>query len=127
MVLNQRNTAVAAALAGGVPVARIAAATRLRPTDVRSLGEGYADDYGAGVSRDQHVAALAVIAGELEKITEERDHAERRFSGEVVEALRGGHFDIFRIAALTAVTAERLRELTRGAGLRADVFGPKPS
>lgn len=126
-LLNQRNAAVAAALTGGVPVARIAAATGLRLTDVRNIGEGYSDYYGSGISREQHVTGLAAIAGELEKIKEERDRAERQFSADVVEALRGGRIDVFRVAALTAVTAERLRELTRGAGLRADAFRPRPA
>lgn len=126
-LLNQRNAAVAAALTGGVPLARIAAATRLRLADIRRIGDGYSEYYGSGISREQHIAALAAIAGELEEIREERDRAERQFCADVVEALRGGNIDVFRVAALTAVTAERLRELTRGAGLRAEAFRPRPA
>lgn len=126
-LLNHRNEAVAAASAARVPVAAIAAATGLKLTDVKKIGSGYSDSHVAGASREQHLAGLAEIAGQLLEAVEEKAAAEGQFRADVVEALRSGQADVFRIAALTAVTAERLREITRGAGLRGEAFRPSPS
>lgn len=124
---NHRNEAVAAALTARVPVAAIAAITGLKLTDVKKIGKGHSDSYVAGVSREQHLAGLAEIAGQLLEAVEEKATAERKFRADVVEALRSGQLDVFRIAALTAVTAERLREITRGTGLRGEAFRSRPS
>ncbi|KRE68675.1 hypothetical protein ASG92_02130 [Arthrobacter sp. Soil736] len=118
---------MAAALTARVPVAAIAAITGLKLTDVKKIGKGHSDSYVAGVSREQHLAGLAEIAGQLLEAVEEKATAERKFRADVVEALRSGQLDVFRIAALTAVTAERLREITRGTGLRGEAFRSRPS
>lgn len=126
-LLNQRNEAVAAAVTEGVPVAKIAAITGLRLTDVKKIGQCYAESYVSGVSREQHVDGLRDIAEQLVRLTDEKSAAERQFREDVVRVLRGGQMDVFRVAALTAVTAERLREITRGAGIRSEAFRPRPN
>lgn len=117
---------MAAALTDRVSVATVASATGLKLTEVKKIGKGYSE-YVSGVSREQHVAGLVAITNQLLKNMNDKVSAERQFRADVVEALRGGQMDVFRVAALTAVTAERLRELTRGTGLRAEAFRPRPS
>jgi hypothetical protein len=112
-LLNQRNEAIGAALMGRVPAAAIAAATGLKLTEIRKIGRAYADSYAPDLSG---------LVEELRAIEDEKESAERQLRADVVDVLRSGKMDVFRIAALTAVTAERLRELTRGTGLRAEKF-----
>jgi hypothetical protein len=121
-LLNQRNEAVGAALTGRVPAAVIAATTGLKLTEVKKIGRAYSDSYFPDLSREQHVAVLSALADELRTVEEEKERAERQLRADVVDVLRSGKMDVFRIAALTAVTAERLRELTRGTGLRTENF-----
>jgi hypothetical protein len=120
--LNQRNEAVGAALTGGVPAAAVAATTGLKLTEIKKIGRAYADSYDPDLSREQHIAGLSALAEELQTIENEKESAERQLRADVVDVLQSGKMDVFRIAALTAVTAERLRELTRGTGLRAKEF-----
>ncbi|APX01239.1 MULTISPECIES: hypothetical protein [Arthrobacter] len=121
-LLNQRNEAIGAALTGRVPAAAIAATTGLKLTEVKKLGRAYSDSYAPDLSREQHVAVLSALAEQLRAVEEEKESAERQLRADVVDVLRSGKMDVFRIAALTAVTAERLRELTRGTGLRTENF-----
>jgi adenine/guanine phosphoribosyltransferase-like PRPP-binding protein len=122
-LLSRRNEAVAAAVAGGVPAAAVAAATGLKITEVKKTGKAFAESYVPDLSREQHVAGLAALAEQLQAVIAEKESAERQLRADVVDVLRSGEMDVFRIAALTAVTADRLRELTRGTGLRAEAFG----
>jgi hypothetical protein len=122
VLLSRRNEAVAAAVAGGVPAAAVAAATGLKITEVRKTGRAFSESHIPGLSREQHVAGLVALAEQLQRVIEEKERAERQLRADVVQVLRSGEMDIFRIAALTAVTADRLRELTRGTGLRAEAF-----
>jgi len=121
-LLSRRNEAVAAAVAGGVPASAVAAATGLKVTEVKKTGRAFSESYVPGLSREQHVAGLVALADQPQTVIEEKDSAERQLRADVVQVLRSGEMDIFRIAALTAVTADRLRELTRGTGLRAEAF-----
>lgn len=121
-LLNQRNEAVGAALTGRVPVAAIAATTGLKLTEVKKIARAYSDSYAPDLSREQHVAGLTAVAERLRTVEEEKESAERQLRADVVDVLRSGKMDVFRIASLTAITAERLRELTRGTGLRAENF-----
>jgi hypothetical protein len=121
-LLSQRNEAVAAAVAGGVPAEAVAAATGLKITEVRKIGRAFSESYFPDLSRGQHLAGLAALAEQLQTVLEEKESADRKLRADVVEVLRSGEMDVFRIAALTAVTADRLRELTRGTGLRAQTF-----
>ncbi|HKS02701.1 MAG TPA: hypothetical protein VJS86_13590, partial [Arthrobacter sp.] len=117
-LLNQRNEAIGAALTGRVPAAAIAATTGLKLTEIKKIGRAYSDSYAPDFSREQHLAGLAALAEQLRAVEDEKESAERQLRADVVDVLRSGKMDVFRIAALTAVTAERLRELTRGTGLR---------
>lgn len=121
-LLSQRNEAIGAALTGRVPASAIATATGLKLTEIKKLGRAYPDAYYPEVSREQHVAGLSALAEELRTVEQEKESAERQLRDDVVDALRSGKMDLFRIAALTAITADRLRELTRGSGLRTQNF-----
>ncbi|MFE4541486.1 hypothetical protein [Arthrobacter sp. NPDC056727] len=121
-LLTQRNEAIGAALTGRVPAAAIAGTTGLKVTEVKKIARAYSDSYAPEFSREQHVAGLSALAEQLRTVEEEKASAERQLRTDVVDVLRSGKMDVFRIAALTAVTAERLRELTRGTGLRTENF-----
>jgi adenine/guanine phosphoribosyltransferase-like PRPP-binding protein len=69
-LLSQRNEAVAAAVAGGVPAAAVAAATGLKITEVRKMGRAFSESYFPDLSREQHLAGLAVLAEQLQAVTE---------------------------------------------------------
>lgn len=121
-LLGRRNEAVAAAVAGGVQTAAIAAATGLKITEVKKTAKAFSESYVPDLPREQHVALLAALAKQLQMVIEEKESADRQLRADVVDVLRNGEMDVFRIAALTAVTADRLRELTRGTGLRSENF-----
>ncbi|MFE4833868.1 hypothetical protein ACFRAU_04205 [Arthrobacter sp. NPDC056691] len=121
-LLSRRNEAVAAAVAGGVPAAAVSAATGLKITEVKKTAKAFSESYVPELSREQHVAGLAALAEQLQTVIEAKESAERQLRADVVDVLRSGTMDVFRIAALTAVTADRLRELTRGTGLRSENF-----
>jgi hypothetical protein len=121
-LLGRRNESVAAAVAGGVQAAAVAAATGLKITEVKKTAKAFSDSHVPELTREQHVALLAALAEQLRTVIEEKESADRQLRADVVDTLRSGEMDVFRIAALTAITADRLRELTRGTGLRSENF-----
>jgi hypothetical protein len=121
-LLSRRNEAVAAAIVGGVPVAAVSATSELKLTEVRKIAGAFSESYNPELSREQLLAELDALAEQLRTVNDEKERAERQLRADIVAVLRTGEMDIFRIAALTAVTTDRLREITRGTGLRSQAF-----
>ncbi|MCA4134075.1 hypothetical protein [Arthrobacter sp. M4] len=103
------------ALADRVSVGAIASAAGIKAADVKRVGSSYTEFDFSGTPHRVHLARLADIAAALKEALEERERAEEQLRVDVEEALSSGQCDLFRVAAVVAVTAERVRELLRRA------------
>ncbi|MFF1831825.1 hypothetical protein [Paenarthrobacter sp. NPDC058040] len=113
MLLNRRNEAIAAALADKVSLAAVSAVVGIRATDVKRLGGAYQDLHFSGAQQEWHLSVLAAIVRQLEGAMEDKERSVERLRSDVLEGLETGRLDVFRIAALTSLPAERIRELIR--------------
>ncbi|PRB41058.1 hypothetical protein CQ038_14760 [Arthrobacter sp. MYb51] len=114
-LLSQRNEAMAAALADKVPLSAISTVVGIRAADVKRLGGAYQDLHFSGVRHDWHLTRLAAIVRQLDAALEDKEQSAQKLRCDVLEGLESGRMDIFRVAALTALPAERIRELMRPA------------
>lgn len=112
-LLIRRNEAAAMALADRVPVCAIATAAQIKAADVRRVGSCYTEFDYSGTPARVHLARLSAIASELQRALVERGHAEEQLRSDIEEALNSGQCDVFRVAAVAAVPAERVRDLLR--------------
>ncbi len=117
--IRQRNESVAQALADGVPVAAIAAAAGVNKVDVRrQMGAGYTELQPAGWPAEAHLRAIRGKAQALADAVEHKAELETRRRSLTVTALKTGQLDLFEVASLAAVPAERIRSEMRGITLR---------
>ncbi|MGP0223251.1 hypothetical protein [Paenarthrobacter sp. NCHU4564] len=113
MLLSRRNEAIAAALADKVSPAAVSAVVGIRATDVKRLGGAYQDLHFSGAQQDWHLAGLSAIVRQLNAALEDKDKCVQQLRRDVLAGLQKGSLDIFRVAALTSLPAERIRELIR--------------
>ncbi|MFJ5958912.1 hypothetical protein ACIQC5_23470 [Paenarthrobacter sp. NPDC092416] len=116
-LLNRRNEAIAAALADKVSLAALSAIVGIRAADVKRLGGAYQDLHFSGARQEWHLSGLDAIVRQLDAALEDKEAGVQRLRGDVIESLESGRMDIFRVAALTALPAERIRELMRPAAV----------
>ncbi len=117
--IRLRNESVAQALADGVPVAAIAAAAGVNKCDVRRrIGGGYLELGPAGWPAQAHLAAVRQKAQALAEAMEHKSELEARRRSLTVMALKTDQLDLFEVASLAAVPAERIRSEMRGVTLR---------
>lgn len=114
-LLGRRNEAIAAALADKVSLSAMSGVVGIRVADVKRLGGAYQDIHYSGAQPEWHLAGLAAIVRQLDVALDEKEESVQRLRGDILEGLESGRMDIFRIAALTALPAERIRELLRPA------------
>ncbi len=81
--------------------------------DVKRLGGAYQDLHFSGARQEWHLSALDGIVRQLDAALKDKEASVQRLCWDVREGLESGFMDIFRISALTALPAERLRELMR--------------
>jgi hypothetical protein len=112
-LLGKRNEAIAAALADKVSSSAISAVVGIRAADVKRLGGAYQDLHYSGGQPEWHLAGLAALVRQLDAALGEKDESVQRLRSDVLEGLQPGRMDIFRVAALTALPVERIRELVR--------------
>lgn len=115
-LLGRRNEAIAAALADKVSLAAVSAVVGIRATDVKRLGGAYQDLHFSGVQPEWHLSGLVAIVRQLEDALQDKERGVERLRVDVLEGLESGRMDIFRVAALTALPADRIRELIRATG-----------
>jgi hypothetical protein len=114
-----RNDSVAQALADGVQVAAIAEAAVVNKFDVRRrVGAGYTELQPAGWSAQAHLTAILEKAQALADAMEHKSELEARRRSLTVMALKTHQLDLFEVASLAAVPAERIRSEMRGVSLR---------
>lgn len=114
-LLSQRNEAIAAALADKVSLSAISTVVGIRATDVKRIGGAYQDLHFSGNRHDWHLTRLSAIVRQLDAALEDKEQSAQKLRCDVLEGLESGRLDIFRVAALTALPAERIRELMRPA------------
>lgn len=112
-LLNQRNEAIAAALADKVSLSAIAGVVGIRAADVKRLGGAYQDLHFSGVRHDWHLSRLSAVVRQLDGALEDKERSAQKLRCDVLEGMESGRIDIFRVAALTALPVERIRELMR--------------
>jgi hypothetical protein len=117
--IRLRNETVAQALADGVPVAAIAGAAGVNKFDVRRrVGAGYTELQPAGWPAQAHLTAILEKAQALTDAMEHKSELETRRRSLTVMALKTDQLDLFEVASLAAVPAERIRSEMRGITLR---------
>jgi hypothetical protein len=117
--IRQRNESVAQALADGVPVAAIAAAAGVNKFEVRRpMGAGYTELQPTGWPAKAHLAAVRAKAQALADAMKHKSELEARRRSLTVMALKTNQLDLFEVASLAAVPAERIRSEMRGITLR---------
>lgn len=117
--IRQRNDTVARALADGVPVAAIAAAAGVNKFDVRRrIGAGYTELQPEGRPSGTHLEAVRHAARALADAIGHKTGLEARRRFLSVMALKTDQLDLFEVASLAAVPAERIRSEMRGITLR---------
>lgn len=117
--IRLRNESVAQALADAVPVAAIAAAAGVNKFDVRRrIGAGYAELQPAGWPVETHLHAIRGKAQALSDAMGHKSELEARRRSLTVMALKTNQLDLFEVASLAAVPAERIRSDIRGVTLR---------
>jgi hypothetical protein len=117
--IRLRNDSVAKALADRVPVAAVAEAAGVSKFDVRRrLGAGYADLEPAGWPAEEHLQRIRSAAGNLDEAARHKEELETRRRSLSVMALKTDQLDLFEVASLAAVPAERIRSEMRGITLR---------
>jgi hypothetical protein len=117
--LRLRNESVSEALADGLRVARIAAASGVNQLDVgRRIGAGYTKLQPAGWPADAHLRTIRGHAAALAGAIEHKSLLEVRRRSLTVIALKTDQLDLFEVASLAAVPAERIRSEMRGVTLR---------
>jgi hypothetical protein len=117
--IRQRNEIVAQALADGVPVAAIAGAAGVNKSDVRRrIGAGYTELQPTGWPAEAHLTAVGMKAQALADAMEHKSELEARRRSLTVMALKTDQLDLFEVASLAAVPAERIRNEMRGITLR---------
>ena len=110
-LLGRRNEAVASALADRVSLSAISEVVGIRAADVKRLAGAYRGLHYSGALQEWHLAGLAAIVRQLDAALEDKEQGTRKLRCDVIEGL--GHMDIFRVAALTGLPAERIREVAR--------------
>jgi hypothetical protein len=117
--LRQRNESVAQALADGVPVAAIAGAARVNKFDVRRrIGAGHTELQPTGWPAEAHLTTVRAKAQALADAMNHKSELETRRRSLTVMALKTDQLDLFEVASLAAVPAERIRREMRGITLR---------
>jgi hypothetical protein len=117
--LRQRNESVARALADGVPVAAIAGAAGVNKFDVRRrIGAGYTELQPTGWPVEAHLTTVLAKALALADAMKHKSELEARRRSLTVMALKTDQLDLFEVASLAAVPAERIRREMRGITLR---------
>jgi hypothetical protein len=117
--IRQRNESVARALADGVPVAAIAGAAGVNKFDVRRrIGAGYTELQPTGWAAEAHLAGVRAKALALADAMKHKSELEIRRRSLTVMALKTDQLDLFEVASLAAVPAERIRREMRGITLR---------
>ncbi|MFJ4029696.1 hypothetical protein ACIPWF_20330 [Paenarthrobacter sp. NPDC089989] len=116
-LLGRRNEAIAAALADKVSLAAVSAVVGIRAADVKRLGGAYQDLHFSGAPQEWHLSGLAAVAKQLEAALKDKEQSVESLRSDVLQCLEAGHMDVFRIAALTSLPAERIRELIRPVAL----------
>lgn len=117
--IRLRNDSVAQALADGVPLAAIAAAAGVNKFDVRRrIGVGYLELEPAGWPAGAHLEVIRAKAQALAEAMERKSELEARRRSLTVMALKTDQLDLFEVASLAAVPAERIRSEMRGVTLR---------
>jgi hypothetical protein len=117
--IRLRNESVAQALADGVQVAAIADAAGVNKFDLRRrIGAGYTELQPAGWPAEAHLAAIRGKAQALADAMEHKSELEARRRSLTVMALKTDQLDLFEVASLAAVPAERIRSEMRGVTLR---------
>jgi len=117
--IRQRNDSVAQALADGVQVAAIAGAAGVNKFDVRHrVGAGYLELQPAGWPPQAHLTAIREKAQTLADAMKHKSELEARRRSLTVMALKTDQLDLFEVASLAAVPAERIRSEMRGVTLR---------
>lgn len=112
-LLIRRNEAAAMALADRVPARAIAEVTGMKAIDVKRVAGSMMQVEFTGTPAGVHLERLAAISAKLTEAIDERERAERRLLSDAQDALQSGACDVFRVAAVTNMTAERVRELIR--------------
>jgi hypothetical protein len=113
LLLGRRNEAIGAALADKVPLATVSKIVGIRASDVKRLGGAYQDLDFSGFPEEWHIAVLSAAVRRLDRALAEKQRSVHELRADVLVGLEQGGMDLFRIAALTALPAERIRELIR--------------
>lgn len=117
--IRLRNESVAQALADGVPIAAIATAAGVNKFDVRRrIGAGYTELQSAGWAAQEHLMAIQGKAQALADAIGHKSELEARRRSLTVMALKTDQLDLYEVASLAAVPAERIRSEMRGITLR---------
>lgn len=114
-LLIRRNEAAAMALADRVPARAIADVTGMKAIDVKRVAGSMIHAEFTGTPAGIHLERLEAITAKLAAAGEERERAEKQLLLDAQEALESGECDVFRVAAVANMTAERVRELLRRA------------
>ncbi|QSZ54027.1 hypothetical protein RI444_09440 [Paenarthrobacter sp. AT5] len=114
-LLGRRNEAIAAALADKVSATTVATVVGIRVTDVKRLAGAYQDLHFSGAQPEWHLSVLTSVVRQLEQALQDKERSVARLRGDVMEGLGSAGLDIYRVAALTSLPADRIRELLRPA------------
>jgi hypothetical protein len=110
----RRNDKIAEAIWDGIPARTVAVAASTTMTEVRSIRAAFDDVLPSGASANVHVAAIESATGQVHLAEADRDRLERLRDQLIVTAHRLQTCDEYEIAALTGITAEQIRRMTRG-------------
>lgn len=114
-----RNESVARALADRIPVTAVAEAAGVNKFDVRRrLGAAYTELQPAGWPAAAHLRTIRDAAQALAEAARHKGELETRRRALSVMALKTSQLDLFEVASLAAVPAERIRSEMRGVTLR---------
>lgn len=117
--IRLRNESVARALADRIPVTAVAEAAGVNKFDVRRrLGAAVAELQPAGWAAVTHLRAIREAAEALAEASRHKGELETRRRTLSVMALKTDQLDLFEVASLAAVPAERIRSEMRGVTLR---------
>lgn len=118
-LLRVRAERVALALADRLPATDIAAAAGIKRIEVKRVCVDYVEMPFPGLGHDDHLIGLTGVAQALAAAMDEKSSCEERMQAAVLVALSSGKLDIFAVASLTGTTAEKVREIVRGAKVSA--------
>lgn len=110
------NARVAQALCDGVKVTVIARAARLPATSIRSSAARSDDLFPSGRTTEDHLRAIAAVAGELAEADAARSTLEQKRLQVLAMARKSRLLDDFQLASASGLKHEEIRKMTRGMG-----------